>query len=93
MSFTMRRENREEKGHRAWLDTGDGGPLLSCTLVDISESGAKLSIEDADQIPDRFSLRLSRYGHPCFSCRTVWRNANTLGVTFAEDVNDTNGRQ
>jgi len=84
MTFTMRRENREEKGHKAWLDTGDGGPLLTCTLVDISESGAKLSVEEADLIPDRFSLRLSRYGHPRFSCRTVWRNANTLGVTFAE---------
>ena len=87
MTFTMRRENREEKGNRAWLDTGDGGPLLSCTLVDISESGAKLAIEEADQIPERFILRLSRYGQPRLSCRTVWRNANTLGVTFAQEAN------
>ena len=86
MNFTMRREDREEKGHRAWLDTGDGSRLLTCTLVDISESGAKLSIEEADQLPEKFSLRLSRYGHPRFACRTVWRNANMIGVTFAEEA-------
>lgn len=86
MNFTMRREDREEKGHRAWLDTGDGSRLLTCTLVDISESGAKLSIEEADSLPERFSLRLSRYGHPRFVCRTVWRNANMIGVTFGEET-------
>jgi hypothetical protein len=83
MTFTMRRETREEMGHRAWLDTGDGGPLVICTLVDISPSGAKLALEEAHQIPDTFSLRLTRYGHPRFSCRTVWRNSNSIGVTFA----------
>ena len=85
MTFTMRRESREEKGQRAWLDAGNGGRLLNCTLVDISASGAKLAFEDADGIPETFSLRLTRYGLPRFSCRVVWRNANTIGVTFAKE--------
>jgi PilZ domain-containing protein len=85
MTFTMRRESREDKGHRAWLDTGEGGSLLACTLVDISASGAKLSLDAGDEIPDTFSLRLTRYGQPRFACRTVWRNANTIGVTFARE--------
>jgi PilZ domain-containing protein len=85
MTFTMRRESREEKGHRAWLDTGEGGPLLACTLVDISASGAKLSLDAIDRIPETFGLRLTRYGHPRFVCRTVWRNSNTIGVTFARE--------
>jgi PilZ domain len=84
MTFTMRRENREQVGHRAWLDTGAGGPLLACMLVDISPSGAKLSIDDAAQVPETFGLRLTRYGRSRFSCRIVWRNSNALGVTFAE---------
>ena len=83
MTFTMRRESREDKGHRAWLDTGEGGPLLTCTLVDISASGAKLSLDASDEIPDTFSLRLTRRGQPRFACRMVWRNANPIGVTFA----------
>jgi hypothetical protein len=85
MTFTMRRESREDKGHRAWLDTGEGGPLLACTLVDISASGAKLSLDVIDQIPETFSLRLTRYEQPRFACRTVWRNSNTIGVVFARE--------
>jgi hypothetical protein len=72
-------------GHRAWLDTGNGSPLVICTLVDISLSGAKLAIDLADQIPETFNLRLTRYGHPRFACRTVWRTSNTIGVTFARE--------
>ena len=92
MTFTMRRESREEVGHRAWLDTGDGGPLFACTLVDISPSGAKLSLDAAEQIPETFGLQLTRYGHPRFSCRTVWRSSNMLGVTFAKAANEIAGR-
>jgi hypothetical protein len=85
MTFTMRREIREEKGQRAWLDTGEGGPLVACTLIDISPSGAKLAIDSGDQIPETFWLRLTRYGHPRFSCRTVWRSSNAIGVTIEKE--------
>jgi hypothetical protein len=85
MTFTMRRETREEKGQRAWLDVGEGGPLVACTLIDISPSGAKLEIESNDRIPETFWLRLTRYGHPRFSCRTVWRSSNAIGVTIEKE--------
>ena len=88
MTFTIRRESQEQVGHRGWLDTGDGGPLLNCTLVNIDQSGAKLSIDEAEQIPETFSLWLTRYGYPRVSCRTVWRSSNMLGVTFAKAVNE-----
>lgn len=83
MTFTMRREHREEKGQRAWLDVGEGGPLVACTLLDISQSGAKLEFDANEQIPETFCLRLTRYGHQRFSCRTVWRSSNMIGVTIA----------
>lgn len=92
MTFTMRRESREEVGHRAWLDTGNGGPLTACTLIDISPSGAKLAIDDAAELPECFSLRLNRYGSPNFSCRIVWRNIRVVGVTFIKAVNEMAGR-
>jgi PilZ domain len=83
VSFQMRRGNRREIDRPAWLDTGDGSPLLNCTLVDLSESGAKLAIEEAHQIPDTFLLLLTRHGQPRFSCRAVWRTFNAIGVEFA----------
>lgn len=82
MTFTMRRESREEVGRRAWLETGDG--TLDCTLIDISPSGAKIEIDGAARLPEAFSLRLTRYSRPNFSCRVVWRSANEIGVTFTK---------
>lgn len=84
MTFTMRREHREEKSQRAWLDTGDGGPLLACTLLDLSPSGAKLEFDGNERIPETFCLRLTRYGQR-FSCRTVWRSSNMIGVTITKE--------
>lgn len=83
MTFTMRREHREEKDQRAWLDTGEGGSLVACTLLDISPSGAKLELDANERIPETFFLRLTRYGQQRLSCRTVWRSFNTIGVTIA----------
>jgi PilZ domain len=80
VTFKMRRESREEVGRRAWLDAD--GALLNCTVIDISPSGAKLAIDAADLVPETFKLRLTRYGHPRYPCRVVWRASNTIGVTF-----------
>lgn len=84
MSFTMRREHREERAQRAWLEADEGGPLVACTLLDLSPSGAKLEIDVNDKIPEAFSLRLTRYGQR-FSCRTVWRTSNMIGVTIVKE--------
>jgi len=84
MTFTMRRENRREVGRKAWLDLGQGRPLLTCTLVDISPSGAKVAVRDATELPPTFALLLTRDGKQNFSCRIVWRNTETLGIAFAK---------
>ena len=91
MTFTMRRESRKEVGRKAWLDIGSGRPLLVCTLVDISASGAKLALDDATEVPSTFDLRLTRDGKSNFSCRIVWRNTDALGIAFAKAVDGMNG--
>lgn len=82
MAMQVRGENRQEDGRRAWLGAHGGGPLVNCTLIDISAAGAKLAIAEADQIPETFSLWLSRQGQPRYACRVVWRSSNAIGVTF-----------
>lgn len=91
MTFTMRRESRKDVGRRAWLDIGRGRPLLACTLIDISQSGAKLAIDDAAHVPQTFRLLLTRDGPANFSCRIVWRNTDTLGISFAQGAPDRGG--
>jgi len=83
MTFHMRQDVRNITNRAAWISAGDDLPLLKCKLIDLSDSGAKLELEDIDGIPDEFSLWLSRRGHPRHSCRLVWRRQDTIGVQFS----------
>lgn len=82
MAFQMRDKEREEVTCRARLDPGKGRPLVKCTVVDISQSGAKLTFDDVNSVPNTFDLLLSRYGQQRFSCQIVWRSSNSVGVQF-----------
>ena len=54
---------------------------MPCTVLDLSEGGAKLRVSLGALIPARFELaipsRRERY-----RCRLVWRTLDTLGVEF-----------
>jgi PilZ domain len=53
---------------------------IRCEMSDISRSGARLSVDDADALPDQFMLyiseKLSRW------CRIVWRDQNQVGIEY-----------
>ena len=85
VTLRMRQGNRDQVDRVAWISVGDGRPLRNCTLIDISDSGAKVELEDADDIPGIFSLWLSRHGHPRYSCRVIWNQKNKIGVQFSLD--------
>ena len=60
----------------------DGDAVQGCTLSDISDTGARIDVETAEQLPDRFTLILSGNGAPQRQCRVVWRQPNQIGVNF-----------
>jgi hypothetical protein len=82
MSFQMRQGTRKSIDRAAWINLGDGLPLRQCTLVDVSDFGARLSFADDDDIPNTFSLLLTRFGQPTCDCKVVWRRSNAVGVQF-----------
>lgn len=53
-----------------------------CALSDISDTGARIDVDDADELPDRFLLLLSGNGSPRRKCRIVWRKPTQVGVSF-----------
>jgi hypothetical protein len=83
MTFNMRQERRDKTEQPAWISVSSSLPLRKCTLIDISDSGAKLALDDIGELPDKFSLWLSRHGHPRYTCRIVWTDQNTIGVQFS----------
>ena len=57
-------------------------PGLSCTIVDISDYGARLLIEGAHDLPDHFTIALTPSGFPQRACRLVWHSDSQVGVAF-----------
>ena len=63
--------------------------MHGCVLSDISESGARLDVEDSRKIPDRFPLFLTNKGAPRRNCRVIWRKPTAIGVDFERITRDT----
>jgi hypothetical protein len=58
-----------------------GSPLCDCIMLDISDSGAKLRIDDPERLPEDFTIALAPRG-PYRRCHIVWRTDSQVGVEF-----------
>jgi hypothetical protein len=58
-------------------------PVIRCTVIDISESGAGLSIVTGSTfgIPDTFDLLIDGDSKK-YACRVAWKQAYKIGVEF-----------
>ena len=77
-----RKEERKPLGYRARIDAGDGSEAKLCTLMDVSEGGARLECRDPASIPERFKLLLSLTGAAARRCVVRWRRGGQIGVKF-----------
>lgn len=59
---------------------GDAG-AISCVMIDISQTGARLRIPDGVSVPDRFRLSVEAMAIVAY-CEVRWRRANEIGVRF-----------
>jgi hypothetical protein len=81
----LRKHPRRQFHYSAQIFTDPKAPALTCMIADISQSGARLVLENDKQLPDRFMLLLSSNGGARRRCRVVWRTAETVGVEFSSD--------
>lgn len=77
-----RNSARKDMQHPAWVEVGDGSPPRSCTLSDVSQTGAKLAIENPSDIPAEFTLLLTGDGTVRRRCRVMRRANGEIGVQF-----------
>jgi hypothetical protein len=66
----------------------DNEKLHGCVLSDISDTGARLDVEDVNVVPERFMLLLSGTGSARRSCRVIWRGDAQIGVAFEKSLTD-----
>lgn len=73
-----------EHKHLVNLMGVDGAWRRSCTLLDVSESGAKLEVEGPTDAlkTEEFLLVLSSAGMAFRRCELVWVNGPHVGVRF-----------
>jgi hypothetical protein len=82
MSTEKRRGVRRIIAHGAMILNPDGSVLSPCTIMDVSATGARLKLQMPGQVPDDFTLLLSRNAKVRRKCETVWQSDTAIGVRF-----------
>ena len=77
-----RRQKRRAISKLCWIDVGPDQDPIECCIENISNAGALLSSEQADQIPDEFGLYFTRDGNVGRKCKVVRRNGTTQIALF-----------
>ena len=87
MSSTEKRKNlRRSVTYPAFIDLGDGSPVIECTLCDACQQGALLAVAKPASVPDEFTLVLSSGGAAHRRCRVAWRTKDQVGVEFLKEL-------
>jgi hypothetical protein len=76
-SDDRRKSTRYDLQYLAQIDPGDGSPLLSVIICDISIGGAKLTV-GTQEVPEEFTLWFRR------RCRVARRADGQVGVQFVQ---------
>jgi len=77
-----RRSPRRQVRIAAKIQVGKEAPTRDCTVVDISEYGARIEMKDAKDAPNEFILTLTPRGYPYRRCQVMWRSEHAIGVEF-----------
>ena len=78
----QRRSIREHVQFPAWIDIGDGSQLRSCTVLDVSEGGARVKLSSSTALPKEFWLVLTKDRTRRRHCRMVWHSDTQIGVSY-----------
>ncbi len=82
MRFDNRNAVRRTLHIPAKLTSGQDTPQHECVVLDISDTGARLEIAAAADVPDKFTMVFTPRGEPFRQCKVVWRVKHLLGVAF-----------
>jgi hypothetical protein len=81
MGISDRKEEPKPLGYPGRIFLWQGEPK-GCVLLDVSKSGATLSVDDVGVIPDTFILMLSPGAGVRRKCKVVRRAMGEIGVQF-----------
>ena len=62
------------------------GGTISCTIRDLSETGAGIEVESFVSVPEVFVLLIGGDDKYLRRCKVAWRATRRLGVSFSRDL-------
>jgi hypothetical protein len=87
MTKEKRQARRQPLRYTAWVALAVD-QRYGCVVSDVSDTGARIDVQDSKTIPDHFVLMLSSNGAARRFCRVVWRKPTQVGVKFERSLAD-----
>lgn len=82
MRGEKRKSPRKPLRYPGRIVTGSDAGTLVCALADISETGARVLMQDPGEIPHHVTLLFGVGGATQRRCRVAWRDGEQLGLEF-----------
>jgi PilZ domain len=82
MEANRRKGARRAIGYNAKIVANDRSWDRDCRVLDVSQTGAKLAVAQASDIPLDFILALSMDGKATRQCHVMWVKDSEIGVVF-----------
>ena len=76
-----RQQVRRRRHQSAWITLENGTADCKCEVADISQSGAKITLDKAVEVGKQFDIAFVPRAAGR-RCEVVWRRGNTLGIRF-----------
>lgn len=83
-----RRGRRQDLRYKARIERLADGAEIACTLLDVSQTGARLVAREPEGVPDEFLLRLAVGRQAQRRCVVVWRDGDSMGVRFIVEADE-----
>ena len=85
--FVERRQSvRESVQFPALIDIGGSSRPLNCTVMDVSEGGARIKVSSPAKLPKDFWLVLTKDRIKRRQCQLVWHSKSQIGVLHLGDI-------
>jgi hypothetical protein len=83
------------QGYAMRVSAHDGSWEVPCTIIDVSQTGAKIhldgSVEGIDLKAHPFILKLAQFGTANRPCEIVWHRGEFIGIRFLRPQNPLGG--
>jgi hypothetical protein len=77
-----KRETRKSVQQSAWIVLKGGFAARPCTVIDLSDIGAKIRTDDPSAVNSKLKLSFSRDARKGLPCEVVWRRGHIMGLKF-----------